>query len=1196
MMQRTSTNRSRFGRVPRTLLALALATSAYAQTTDEKSSANEESEEDILVLTPFQVDASKDQGYFAENTLAGSRLKTNLADLAASITVVTKQQMEDTASLDINDVFRFEANTEGSSDYTPLVTDRGTAKDTIAGYTLGNDGGTTTNSQSNRVRGLGAPDVALNNFPTSGRVPFDAYNVQSIEISRGPNSMLFGMGSPAGIVNQSTAQAVLNVESNSVSLRTDHMGSIRASAVFNRPIIEDKLAVTAAFLYNDQRFERKPAKEVTERQYGAFTFRPFSKTVIRGFAENYNNFANRPNFITPRDYVTPWLESGRPMYDTNTRLITKLDTGETTGPYVLSATSPYYNGQYFGNNQLVRTDSVDYVQGIRFENNGRPIQYIDGNNQVLFTQRSPVFYRPAHTNPQTAVLNFQNVGLTNSSNAAIDPGLWAIYDRQYTASTPLPVPSGYSSYQYSGVTDKSIYDWTKYSTNQANFSTTDAGTYNVELEQQLLDNLYFNAAWMREDVDAISNNTISQLAGATLEVDTNTSLPDGTPNPYAGLIHIEDSTPDTFYLPQVTDNYRAMLAYDLDFTEKDSFARFFGKHRISALWSKTETNRQVERWRNGFTSGDPLANYLYLRNLTLPRQPLWSGTALRRWYYMAQPGDAQATVTQSTGFYGNKGWDTPYNTSIKVFDWSSKTYRDVNIVEQAMFSEAGSYQAEREIESQNLGVQSYLWNNRLITTLGWRSDDVRNRQTTTGAIADKDGNVIQAALPADNFYLGSPFSGVINRDLVMNRWGQWDELSGNTSTVSGALRPLQGFGIGGDGQLGQFLDGLTLYYNQSDNFNPPTSAQTDFFRQPLPKPTGTGKTIGIGFNMFDNKLVARLSWFENTNENERTSAANTLLTRLIYGDTTLMLPWATAVVRIRNGADPINDRQWNTEERNPVTSDAVQNQIWDLIGLERDYYNGLNRGGTQNSKAEGLELSLTYNPSRNWTMKVTGGKQETSYTDVAPEYDEWFAVRNPVWQAATATDIADFTDANGTQYSLKNFWSSYGYSSAARITNTDGNTSAGSYFDNVVTSQIALAKALEGVAAPSQRKYRMSFLTNYTFQEGRFRGWSVGGSQRWASKAAIGYFGYAAVPGSSTINRADVTRPVWDEGQFTTDFWVSYSRRILNDKVRMKIQFNIDNVFEDGGLEPFAVNFDGSPWAYRIKDPRAFKLTTKFDF
>ena len=46
----------------------------------------------------------------------------------------------------------------------------------------------------------------------------------------------------------------------------------------------------------------------------------------------------------------------------------------------------------------------------------------------------------------------------------------------------------------------------------------------------------------------------------------------------------------------------------------------------------------------------------------------------------------------------------------------------------------------------------------------------------------------------------------------------------------------------------------------------------------------------------------------------------------------------------------------------------------------------------------------------------------------------------------------------------------------------------------------------------------------------------------------------------------------------------------------MKIQFNIDNVFEDGGLEPFAVNFDGSPWAYRIKDPRAFKLTTKFDF
>ena len=47
---------------------------------------------------------------------------------------------------------------------------------------------------------------------------------------------------------------------------------------------------------------------------------------------------------------------------------------------------------------------------------------------------------------------------------------------------------------------------------------------------------------------------------------------------------------------------------------------------------------------------------------------------------------------------------------------------------------------------------------------------------------------------------------------------------------------------GGEGSaLSEALQGLTLYYNQSDNFNPPATFQTDYFFKPLPKPTGKGK-------------------------------------------------------------------------------------------------------------------------------------------------------------------------------------------------------------------------------------------------------------------------------------------------------------------------------------------------------------------
>src|SRR5471030_1345756 len=106
-----------------------------AQGSVEASGPNEQQP---LVLSPFEVDAAKDQGYFAQNTLAGTRLNNNIADLGSSITVVTKQQLEDTNSLNINDVFRYEANTEGARTYTPTSLVRTNFSDN-----LGGTGGTT---------------------------------------------------------------------------------------------------------------------------------------------------------------------------------------------------------------------------------------------------------------------------------------------------------------------------------------------------------------------------------------------------------------------------------------------------------------------------------------------------------------------------------------------------------------------------------------------------------------------------------------------------------------------------------------------------------------------------------------------------------------------------------------------------------------------------------------------------------------------------------------------------------------------------------------------------------------------------------------------------------------------------------------------------------------------------------------------
>lgn len=333
----------RFRRFLSPLLALFVALPVFAQVANPTTSTppgTTGTDKDAVVLSPFTVSTTKDQGYFAENTLAGSRLRMNVSDLGASITVVTKQQMEDTGSIDINDVFRYEANTEGSSTYTPAIQAfrNDGVVDINAGFSSNGDGVGQTNATANRVRGLGVPSSSLNYYPSISQVPFDAYNVQSIEISRGPNSMLFGMGSPAGIVNSSTAQAVLGRDSGSLSLRTDGEGSQRASFSFNKGLIDDKLAIYGAYLIDNKEFSRKPSYDDTRRLYGAITARPFQKTIIRAFVEKYDNENNRPNTLTPRDSVTEWRAGGSPAFDPTTGRITR--NGQYAGTLALRTGSP----------------------------------------------------------------------------------------------------------------------------------------------------------------------------------------------------------------------------------------------------------------------------------------------------------------------------------------------------------------------------------------------------------------------------------------------------------------------------------------------------------------------------------------------------------------------------------------------------------------------------------------------------------------------------------------------------------------------------------------------------------------------------------------------------------------------------------------------------------------------------------------
>ena len=75
-------------------------------------SAQEDDENEIYDLTPFQIDAGSDQGYLATETLAGTRLRTSVRDVGAAITIMTQEFMEDVGVTSLEEALEFAPNTD----------------------------------------------------------------------------------------------------------------------------------------------------------------------------------------------------------------------------------------------------------------------------------------------------------------------------------------------------------------------------------------------------------------------------------------------------------------------------------------------------------------------------------------------------------------------------------------------------------------------------------------------------------------------------------------------------------------------------------------------------------------------------------------------------------------------------------------------------------------------------------------------------------------------------------------------------------------------------------------------------------------------------------------------------------------------------------------------------------------------------
>jgi outer membrane receptor protein involved in Fe transport len=307
--------------------------------------------DETVVLSPFEVSASLGKGYVGQDTLAGSRLRTDLKDLGAAISPMTAEFLSDIAATNIID----------ASEYGV-----GTRVDTDDARTIGPAGDTYNDStRSIRIRGLPGGSRSMSFFGVSGEV--DTYLTERIDVSRGPNSILYGFGSSAGQLNVSTKQASTNKNAYSLSSRIDSWGGQRWTVDANFVPWKNKLGFRAVVLrgreeswraagYNDQdrfflsgkwQIDRKTTLKA-EFEHGkikSFTPRPFFGVDLKSTwdANGQPIFNNFNSSYTPGGAFTPGAAGtpGTPIRDTGTANVVGVQERNSGDHVVVSSTFPY---------------------------------------------------------------------------------------------------------------------------------------------------------------------------------------------------------------------------------------------------------------------------------------------------------------------------------------------------------------------------------------------------------------------------------------------------------------------------------------------------------------------------------------------------------------------------------------------------------------------------------------------------------------------------------------------------------------------------------------------------------------------------------------------------------------------------------------------------------------------------------------
>ncbi|WP_414662661.1 TonB-dependent siderophore receptor [Horticoccus sp. 23ND18S-11] len=667
--------------------------------------------EAAVVLSPFEVSTSSDVGYIATNSLAGSRLNASLKDTPAIIDVFTKEFLADIGATNLEQAMAY-ANNSQTDDGDTLRVNNGISQ-TAAG-----------NAFNFRSRGI-LGNSTRNYFET--RLGTDFYSTERLDDSRGPNSVLFGIGSAGGIINNSPKRAQFAQRFFETQLLPGTADAGRATLDVNVPIAPRIFAARLNALYDHKGSWREYLANTRRAATLALTYRPFDKTEVRLDAEKGNVRGTVGRNYPVVDGITRWWANGSPTVASTSTVA--LTAAQTAVGYSRPLTA----------NRLVYVENQNFL--------------LNANQAWSSAQDLP--YAPSILNDPARVPYEANAAGPGGRTLHDFENITAIAEHRFTSALVGEV----GFYHEKGT-------WLNY----------DVGGDNITI---------------RGDPNGLLRNPtfFQSYSGFTPGRDAAGNLI----NPNAGGTYLE-----TLWLRRYgstkSNNVRATLAYEIN-------GGRWGHHRMAAMGQ-----HQVEDTL-GYTERESWLGAPFNNEPTNDNNGVWrrsyitlGDSASQRLPDPLNPGTLTATIPGRAAPVTN-GW-----------------------------VQNGGTKSKRTIDSQMIAVQSTFWQRRIVTTLGYRRDELSQSRTT--AVRDTSG-----------IWAGTAGIQVINGSSPTTNY----TFSGSTTTAGIVVHP---------------LSWVSLFANRSKNLGLPD------FTQRLgadggvpPAPQGNGFDTGVMVSLRQDRIVARVSYF-----------------------------------------------------------------------------------------------------------------------------------------------------------------------------------------------------------------------------------------------------------------------------------------------------------------------------------------------